>query len=154
MDQESDKLLEVGTRILSDWGMMMVENSAPNTQVFGPDQPLYMAWVNMRGARKGTLSIVAQTPFMENLARNLLGLDACEAPSSDEQKDAFKELGNVLAGNFFTAAFGEDTVFDLIYPNVVEVDQDELDSIKRRGSFHTLIADDAPVSLTFTSTDA
>ncbi len=151
MTMESDKLREVGLRILSDWGMMLVDEPPKETKIFEADQPLYMAWVNMRGARKGTLSIVAQPRFMQALTRNLLGLDPEVTPSDEETRDAFKELGNVLAGNFFTAAFGEEVVFDLIFPNVVEIDQDEIRSLERRGELHQFLADEAPIAMTFTA---
>ena len=151
MTVESEKLREVGLRILSDWGMMLVDEPPKGTVIFESAEPLYMAWVNMRGACKGTLSIVAQPKFMETLTRNLLGLEPDAPLTSADRCDAFKELGNVLAGNFFTAAFGEDVVFDLIYPNVVEIDHDEIRSLERRGELHQFLADDTPVAMTFTA---
>ena len=149
MDNNGTSLQKTSVRILEDWAMMMVEplGNSNGSAIFDLNQPLFMSWVNMRGSKKGTLSIVAQKNFIETLTANLLGEQ--KNISEDEAKDAFKEMGNVLAGNFFTDAYGENTVFDLIYPNVVQIEPKQLEKLEKRSTSFYFSADDTPVMFTF-----
>lgn len=149
MDNNGTSLQKTSVRILEDWAMMMVEplSNSQGNLIFDLNEPLYMSWVNMRGSKKGTLTIVAQKNFIQTLTANLLGEQ--KEISEEEAKDAFKEMGNVLAGNFFTEAYGENTVFDLIYPNVVQIEPKQLEKLEQRSTSFYYNADDAPIMFTF-----
>ena len=142
-------LKKVGLRILEDWAMMIVDEVSETECGFNPDEKLYMAWINIHGHISGALSIITQTKFIQSLASNLLGVEPSDAPSRDECEDALREMGNVLAGNYFTEAYGEDVVFDLINPNVTEVPFEELAKVASRRVKYYFQADDAPVVITF-----
>ncbi|MFN8389437.1 MAG: chemotaxis protein CheX [Bdellovibrionota bacterium] len=147
--QVEHPLEKVSKRVLEDWGMMMTDEVKQAECPFDESEPLYMAWVNIHGYVSGALSIVTQRNFMQNLASNLLGADMDEAPSDDDCRDALKEMSNVLAGNYFTEAYGDDVVFDLINPNVTEVDFQVLEKIAERRVRYYFLADDSPVVVTF-----
>ena len=129
--------------------MMMVDEVAEKDCPFSPDTPLYMSWVDIHGYVSGALSIVAQQNFITTLTCNLLGLDAGETPSEADCHDALREMGNVLAGNYFTEAYGEDVVFDVINPNITEVPFEILESIAARRVKYYFVADESPIVITF-----
>ena len=145
----SHPLKEVAAKVLENWAMMLVDQTAETTDLFDNTKPLYRSWVNVHGPINGELSIIAQKDFMELLAQNLLGDPEESEHSTDVQEDAFREMGNVLAGNFFTEAFGEDCVFDLVRPEVTKVDQAELQKVADKKVRFFFLADELPVAVTF-----
>jgi CheY-specific phosphatase CheX len=58
-------------------------------------------------------------------------------------------MGNVLAGNFLTEAYGTDLAFDVTTPHVTEVPFAELDQVSKRAVSFFFIADELPVAVTF-----
>lgn len=148
---ESHPLKKTTTKILEDWGMMLVEDADADAVDFGGESPLYSSEVEMRGTFHGTLSVFAQEPFLATLAANILGNDA---PSEDDKLDAFKELGNILAGNFLTEAYGADLVFDVTQPRVSETNGEQLEKLEGQRVRFYFLADDAPVAVTFSITEA
>lgn len=153
MSEKSDiqnPLHDVTQKVLEDWAMMLVDESPTNPGLFAKDQPLLMSWVNMQGTIKGTLCIVAQEPFLRGLAANLLGDTPADQVSEGDYRDAFKEMSNVLAGNFFTTAYGSEHTYDLLYPNVVEIDSEQFEKLANQRTTSFFVADDSPVCVTFT----
>ena len=142
-------LRSVSLKVIEDWGMMFADEIPSNEAEFDPKMPLYMSWVDVKGVIDGALSIVAQKNFLSTLARNVLGLDDDEELTEEDMKDAFCEMGNILAGNFFTEAFGNEVVFDIIKPEVNIVDYSELQKIKERRVKFFFIADESSVAVTF-----
>lgn len=149
MENNEHPLKKVSLKVLEDWAMMLVDETSIAEVGFDLSQPLYMAWIDMHGTISGALSIVAQKDFMDCLAANLLGLDEDYHPATEEGEDALKEMSNVLAGNFFTEAYGDATAFDLINPQVGEIKQDDLDKVLKRRVVHCFSADGHPVAVTF-----
>ena len=153
MANSEHPLKNVSLKVLEDWGLMLVDELKIEEIGFDLNQPLYMAWINMHGSINGALSIVAQKDFMTSLATNLLGEDESYVPSTEEGEDALKEMSNVLAGNFFTEAYGDATAFDLINPEVGEIKKEELDKVLKRRVVHCFSADGQPVAVTFSIRD-
>ena len=150
MANEEHPLHKVFLKVLEDWAMMLVEESTAETHIFESDQKLYKSHVHMRGAFEGTISIIAPESFLNTLTNNLLGGDEEETPDEENLKDAFREMGNVLAGNFLTEAYGSEITFDVLAPEVTEVSYDELKKLIKAPQAYFAIADDAPVCATFT----
>ena len=71
------------------------------------------ASISFAGPFEGTLALSASTELLPAVAANMLGLDFGEVPSQDIQRDAFKELLNVICGNLLPALAGEQAVFDV-----------------------------------------
>ena len=149
LEDNDHPLLTVTVRVLEDWAMMLPEQVEPEACPFDVTQPIYMAWVDVRGLINGALSIVTQKNFMDALACNLLGREPEEATDQSEEIDALSEMVNVLAGNYFTEAYGEGVVFDLINPNVNQIPPSELARIANRKIKYYFVADDCPVAVTF-----
>lgn len=150
MDNSEHPLKTATIKVLEDWAMMLIEDlPLVSVDTFNNEMPIFMSWINLHGNISGAVSIVAQKEFMQTLARNLLGQDPDEPLSEDECTDAFKEMGNVLAGNFITEAYGEEIVFDLIHPNVTEIPQTDLARFTNRNIVFGFMADDSPVAVSF-----
>jgi chemotaxis protein CheX len=69
--------------------------------------------ITFTGPFEGTLSVSVSNELLSAVAANMLGFDFGEVPSEDTQRDAFKELLNVICGNLLPALAGEDAVFDV-----------------------------------------
>lgn len=149
MNKQNHPLKTTAHKILEDWAMMLVDESQVGADFFKKDGPIYMSWINIHGAVEGAISIVAQQDFLQILAQNLLGLDPEDSIDIEQCKDAFKEMGNVLAGNFLTEAYGDDVVFELIHPNVTEISPSDIDKFTKRKIIFGFIADEHPVAMSF-----
>lgn len=112
---------------LEEWGMMLVEPAETSRELFEGVDDLCMGGMQFRGVMNGTITVLCGRTLMENLCRNVMGSDPEEEVSEEECRDALCELTNILSGNFLTEAYGDDTVFDLVYPAVAEVTQQKLD---------------------------
>ncbi len=150
MNNNTNPLKHVSIKILEDWAMMMVEEAEHSLEIFDQSTPCYISSVNMHGDFKGTLYIVAQSDFMKTLAANLLGQSEEQPPSEEESRDAFREMGNVLAGNFFTETYGANVAYDLIYPNVSEATPIEISKLRDQSTALYFLADNFPIMITFT----
>lgn len=146
-------LLTVSVRVLEDWAMMLPDQVGADDCPFDLEKPIYMAWVDVKGLIEGALSIVTQRNFINALSHNLLGADADEETSPSDGEDALREMVNVLAGNYFTEAYGDGVVFDLVNPNVNEIPPSELARIAARKVKYYFVADDCPVAVTFSVRD-
>lgn len=143
---DTHPLKKTAVKVLEEWGMMLVEDAPENKADFTADEPILSSEVEMRGTFHGFVSIFAQDSFLTTLAQNLLGSDA---PSEDDKRDAFRELGNIMAGNFLTEAYGADLVFDVAQPVVADSNLEAVERLdERRVRFH-FHADDSPVAVSF-----
>jgi chemotaxis protein CheY-P-specific phosphatase CheC len=141
-------------KILTEWAHMLVDEVRPSPELFTSDSNIYLAWADLKGVIDGSVSILAQDSFLTALAANLLGVDPDEVPSEAEKTDALREMANVIAGNFLTEAYGTDTIFDVIQPQVSEVAEEELNRFMGRKVVFSFLADDAPVALSFSMRSA
>ena len=71
------------------------------------------AIISFTGPFEGMLALNASSELLPAIAANMLGLDFGEVPSREMQRDAFKELLNVICGNLLPALAGEQAVFDV-----------------------------------------
>ena len=76
------------------------------------------ARVNFRGPFSGCVTVTVCPRLLPQLAANMLGLDEDSRASGDQQKDALKELANVLCGNLLPALAGSEPVFHVGAPTV------------------------------------
>jgi len=89
-----------------------------------PDVPKDAAWLECRisyqGPFNGTLRCWCTRNFALQLAANLLGLSLEDDEANEGMGDAVCEFMNVVCGQFVTAWYGTDPVFNLSIPSVVE----------------------------------
>jgi CheY-specific phosphatase CheX len=148
MDSAIHPLKRASLKILEEWGLMLIDEAEQTAELFEREEPVMMSWIYLHGKLTGAVSIVAQAPFLKALAANVLGQDSEAGISDDDCTDAFKELGNVLAGNFLTEAYGEDSVFDLLEPNVQEINFQDLELFLKREIVFCFLADETPIAVT------
>lgn len=140
---------KVSTKILEEWGMMIVDETADAKKMFAPSENYYVSIVNFkgRGTMNGNYSILCQSQFVDCLAHNLLGTDD---PITEEQKlDALKEMSNVLTGNLITEFYGADTTFDLMPPEAYTMPSELAESVVGSKRTVAFCADDTPVAISF-----
>ncbi|MDZ4785850.1 MAG: chemotaxis protein CheX [bacterium] len=140
---------KVSTKILEDWGMMLVDEEANAKAMFDPNQKYYVSVVAFKGhgTIDGNYSVICQSPFINALASNLLGVDD---PLTEEQKaDALKEMSNVLTGNLITEFYGADVSFDLLPPESFTMDPELAFTILDSKRTLAFCADDTPVAISF-----
>lgn len=138
---------DVSVLALEDWGMALVEPIAPSRDVFPSDSVLYRGCTQFKGIMNGTIAVVCCRQFLVNITRNLLGVDATSEISDSLCKDTLTELVNVFCGNFLTAAYGDDVVFELVFPSVEIASAEQIDSFFKSRLIHCYLADDEPVAL-------
>jgi CheY-specific phosphatase CheX len=128
--------------------MMLAEEVSKPEARFDASTPVLLSWVEMKGSFEGAVSILTQEGFLRTLAANLLGMAEGDVTPEDE-KDAFREMGNVLAGNFLTEAYGTDLAFDVTPPQVNEVSYAEFEKASNRPVSFFFVADELPVMVSF-----
>ncbi len=145
--EEVEKALgEVSVTALEDWAMMLVESADDISDIFNAkDNEVYIARMIFKGPIEGTIEAVCSKDFAIMLCKNLLGLEEEAQPSEEECLDSLREMTNVLTGNFVTAAFGSDLVFDLILPEAERLSTKELESRIDVSDFTSFSADDCKV---------
>jgi len=84
------------------------EPSAPPEQA-----DMTAAIISFTGPFAGTLVLNASSELLPAIAANMLGLDFGEVASREMQRDAFKELANVICGNILPVIAGEQAMFDV-----------------------------------------
>ncbi|MGD9128758.1 MAG: chemotaxis protein CheX [Planctomycetia bacterium] len=69
--------------------------------------------IHFRGEFEGDLFLEVSCELLPVIGMNMLGLDDENALTPDEQKDAFRELLNVVCGNLLPTVTDEKAVFDI-----------------------------------------
>jgi len=81
-----------------------------------PSGPPVTAEVNFRGPVHGRLVLTVSDTMLSALGSNMLGDDDMQAASDDQQRDALKEVLNVICGNLLPMLYNQYDVFDVQAP--------------------------------------
>jgi CheY-specific phosphatase CheX len=150
MNDTVHPLKKVSLKVLEEWAMMLVDEiEKPTYEVMASNESLFVSSVHFNGIISGTISILSQRQFMKTLSNNLLGNNGSEDSMPEDEFDAFREMGNVLTGNFLTEAYGNDVIFELLKPSVYEISDNQVDSFFKSKVVFGFSADDAPLIITF-----
>lgn len=76
--------------------------------------------MGFKGPFAGEVSLHLPTSLRNEVAANFLGLDADDDGVSSHADDALRELLNVLCGHILTLWAGEEAVFDLGSPELID----------------------------------
>jgi hypothetical protein len=82
---------------------------------------LETARVDFSGAFSGGLELSLSAPVLVELAANMLGADEGKVLPVDEQRDALKELANVVCGNLLPVIAGRAKEFTIHTPYLADV---------------------------------
>jgi chemotaxis protein CheY-P-specific phosphatase CheC len=114
-DQKTTTLTTVLSEVLSDLAFMFTDDGES-------DPPVGERWldtsVSYQGPVSGSLRLLCTGTFAAELASNLLGTDPESEPAEQESIDAVKEFMNIVCGQYVTAAYGTEDVFNLTIPEV------------------------------------
>lgn len=77
--------------------------------------------ISYDGPATGTLKFQCTSEFGVLLAANLLGINPQDDDAESQAHDAVKELMNIVCGQFVTAIYGIEHVFDLTVPQTREL---------------------------------
>jgi len=117
-NQATETLTTIFSEVLADLAFMFTD-AEPG------DMPLGKRWlettIGYSGPTTGVLRLRCTREFSIQLAANLLGLDPDDIDTKRSAQDAVKEFMNIVCGQFITAAYGTEEVFDLTIPQVVEL---------------------------------
>ncbi|NLF25769.1 MAG: chemotaxis protein CheX [Deltaproteobacteria bacterium] len=128
MSANEHPIKKVTAYVLSEWAMMLVEPGSQPETMFSQNEPFFRVSAYYQGVFDGDLTIICQEPFLNMLARNVLGADSEEVVSPEEQWDALRELANIISGNYLVEAYGVETIFDLPH---FELQQTSFDGVSR-----------------------
>ena len=81
-----------------------------------PTGPPVTAEVWFRGPVHGRLVLTVSDTMLPALGTNMLGCDDTQAASDEQQRDALKEVLNVICGNLLPILYNQYDVFDVQAP--------------------------------------
>jgi len=123
-------------QILSDVARKAMESLAFLIEI--PDdapsqQPSVAAMIRFSGPFEGALFIQVSPGMLHLVAVNMLGMMDDEEISAQCRQDAFKELLNVICGNFLPEYVGNEAVFDVVPAEMFECSAlpDDFESFER-----------------------
>ncbi len=116
--QKTSILTTVLSEVLADLAFMFTDDGE-----FDP--PVGERWldtsISYQGSESGSLRLTCTNTFAAHLTANLLGMESGEETTEQESHDAVKEFMNIVCGQYVTAAFGTEDVFNLSIPEVLEL---------------------------------
>lgn len=120
MKNTRDVVLEVIKDVLERFTFMFTETEG-ETPAFPAGDDALQATIRFQGKGSGVLTVTAPKSLCQEMAANVLGMDATEIGET-AAADALKELINIICGTLTWSLYGEREVFDLSVPVVAEVD--------------------------------
>jgi len=119
-DQETATLATIFSEVLANLAFMFTDEDIADPT---PGNVWLETTIGYSGTAVGTLVLRCTEDFSTLLAANLLGAD----PNDDDTKlignDAVKEFMNIVCGQYVTAAYGTEEVFNLTIPKIVELSE-------------------------------
>ena len=117
-DQKTATLATIFSEVLANLAFMFTDEDLA-------DPPACDEWLETTiaysGPVTGALKLRCSRDFSTRLAANLLGLDPDDPDTEQSASDAVKEFMNIVCGQFITAAYGTEEVFNLTIPKIVEL---------------------------------
>jgi chemotaxis protein CheY-P-specific phosphatase CheC len=119
LDEYKTSLSEVFRDVLMRYAFMFGEEC--EKEGIMPDNPNYLhVHVAFNGYCEGRLGIIAPAQLCIEMAANVIGTDVEDENCTDDAKDTFEELANVICGQFLTGAYGDKPIFNLSPPSIYE----------------------------------
>lgn len=97
------------------------------------------------GVLNGDMTIWLEQSIIHELAINMLGLEIEDELGTSEYEDALKELLNVLVGQFLVAAAGDEPLFDLSVPILLDESKSDFSTLWKSTSAIKYLIDDRPI---------
>lgn len=120
LKQEAQTLTAIFSDVLANLAFMFTEDDLAES---APGEIWIETEIRYEGPECGTLLFRCARDFCVLLAANLLGVDAENDAAATQSEDAVKEFMNIICGQFVTATFGSDDVYNLSIPVTRELPQ-------------------------------
>ena len=141
----AEAVVEVLADVLEKQAFMFGE--ACETEDLEPEGTEFLyGTIGFTGFTESELALVAPVTFGQELAANLLGVEAEEVEEADAL-DSAGELLNVAVGHLLTCLYGHDAVFSLTMPLVKAAGPTEWSQFSGRPSVVGLTVDEYPVAV-------
>lgn len=122
MQQQATEILtQVFSEVLANLAFMFTDDESPDS---APDDPWLEVTIHYHGPRSAALCLRCSRGFSILMAANLLGVEQETDDPAPQADDAIKEFMNVLCGQLITTMHGNDDVFDLSIPDIIELPQE------------------------------
>jgi hypothetical protein len=93
----------------------------PDDEPMEPDPAMTACCVEFSGPFGGTLYVRVSSAMLPALAANMLGMEFDSGvPSPEQQRDALRELLNVVCGNLLPAIAGTEPLFNVGAPELLD----------------------------------
>lgn len=132
---------------VEDWAMMLMSEVSNSLEHFSNVSSLYLGFAKFKGITTGIFIVIAPRNFFSLVYKNVTGIGDGVLISEEEIEDCVKEFTNVLAGNFLTEAYGEETAFEIIHPEFLKKDVSFLKPLFRLKSLICYLGDDLPLAV-------
>lgn len=117
-DQKTATLATTFSEVLANLAFMFTDEDLA-------DPPSGDVWfettIHYSGPAAGTLRLRCTADFSVQLAASLLGIAPDNADAEQGASDAVKEFMNIVCGQFVTAAYGTEGVFNVTIPEISEL---------------------------------
>ena len=142
--REAGPVLEAVTiDVLEDEAFLFADADTDAPAVVG--QELQGALMSFSGPIDGVLGLALPAELAAELTANILGLEPDDPEAAATAPDAFKEVLNVICGQFLTNCYGSAPVFELSIPQTATTDAPEwVREWARSEQLHFLV-DEEPV---------
>lgn len=117
-DQKTTTLVTVLSEVLANLAFMFSDDGELDPP---SDERWLETLISYEGSASGSLRLTCTRTFATQLAANLLGIESGEETTQKESIDAVKEFMNVICGQYVTAAYGNEDVFNLSIPEVLDL---------------------------------
>lgn len=144
LNQQTQTLTTIFSEVLANLAFMFTDEGEilPN-----PEDQWLETVIGYNGPTTGTLKLYCPRDFSNTLASNLLGLDPEDHIEDQHAFDATKEFMNVVCGQFVTAAYGREDVYDLTIPEINTLPQAPDFSQKEDPETAILSVDGKPIQI-------
>jgi len=136
-----ETIREVVEQVLGGSAFMFAEPAAGG-QKPALESDGYYATMGFDGPASGTIGIAVPCELCVEMAVNILGLDVGADVEPSMASDALSELLNIMCGRFLTNLAGDEPVFDLTIPAVLEIDGNKWGEIMAGEGAATFVVDD------------
>ena len=108
----NETLCSVGQEVFESLAFILLAfEQEPESQDESPGEARTTGTISFRGPFDGSVALSVSSELLPEICANMLGLDFDETASAAQQRDAFKELLNVICGNLLPKLVGQDAVF-------------------------------------------
>lgn len=139
-------LSEVLRQVLERFAFMFSE-LVPREELPPTESEHRLAEMSFTGRVSGSLAMAVPKEMCQEIAANVLGIEADDALAIKDAEDALKEVLNLTCGQVLTSIAGEKALFDLSVPETAELDAAGWQSFLEEPETVAFLVDDNPVLL-------